>query len=366
MSTSPSSGPGNQGTQESASSHRAAGSGYGTASSHAPVHRVAPTDVPGVLPRVHLIARAIRLAVVLGVWTGFLLLVCGGFTVLFLVIDSSEGVGQSFVYDVALFATMTGGLVLAPALESQIRKNVQPASPSSIAGRMQDLGARCLIVLAFVALASPFLLIPAALGGASPQAAAAHLLIIAVSLCTVCAMGYGLHTLLRQDRLAAGITAVLILVLTLSLPVATVTASTLLRIEQEQTFYDIDGPGTDCVSTPELRTRTVARSELVWWLLVPDPYAALADAAVRGPVGDDAPWRTRSLTASVGEYLDDARDPHPPQVTIRQCEEAHWDHSTGAEVVQPPSHAPFWPVTVLLLAGTGVAIGLSPRRPRRP
>jgi len=312
------------------------------------------------------VISALRLPRIMGGWLAVLVIIAA--LPLAVLRDEDRIV---WLYDAVLIGVGIMGAatasILARSLAQGRSTTHSSASPTALSTaprsqRLAELGALGLATAALMALAAPFLTLLALKGGAYPSAVPAHLLILGASTWAVaCAC---LAARARGARPSALAAVVIVLILVVVPPAAMEALASVVRIEQEQTVYVLNGDTsrTRCEPTPSTRTREEPRSEFFWWLAATDPLLALADASVRGPAVPE-PWRESSLLAWAGGSIDDSRDPHPRAVTLHECGEGIvWD-SEGVSILREPRHAPFWPVTVLLMIGAGLAMGLR-RRPR--
>lgn len=357
--------------------------------------------LPQALAQARLTFRTARLARVLVRWTLAQWTVSFGTLVALALGGASRWQLGPLAYDASLLSAACAGLLLAPLLAARCeRAAVEGAAgpgapgPGALEHHAKEtcgptacgaaaVLARLLLVLPFVAVeAVPLVVLGLGLEGASPWAVPTHLLLLALMGWASCCLGWAARAL--GSRFAVGIVYVLTAAVALGAPALVLGLGSVVNVEQEQTVYSINGDtsSTECSLTPTVQTRTVGRSELYWWLLVGDPFAALADAAAHGPAfdgeGDEPAWLVGSLNALMGLSVDGLRDAHPQRVEIRMCgEDVIWDH-TGTVILVQADHAPFWPVSALLmvaLAAVSGAVGSwaeatrrrgdDPRRPGR-
>jgi len=342
--------------------------------------------LPQVLARARLMFRTARLARVLVRWTLAQWSVSFGALGILALVGASRWRLGPLAYDASLMSAACAGLLLAPLLTARRERAVVdgaagPGAPehhgTDACGPTACGGAavlaRLVVVLPFVAVeAVPLVVLGLGLEGASPWAVPAHLLLLALMGWASCCLGWAARAL--GARIAVGIVYALTAAVALGTPAAVLGLGSVVNVEQEQTVYSINGDtsSTECSLTPTVQTRTVGRSELYWWLLVADPFAALADAAAHGPAfdgeGDEPAWLVGSLNALMGLSVDGLRDAHPQRVEIRMCgEDVIWDH-TGTVILVQADHTPFWPVSALLmvaLAAVSGAVGSRAEATRR-
>ena len=107
-------------------------------------------------------------------------------------------------------------------------------------------------------------------------------------------------------------------------------------------------------------TSTQARTDQVWWLLAPNPFVVLADAAPQLPPETAAEKRAREAASERGVTRSNLRDSDPLGALGRSVRDLR----------SPPgssSHRPVWPYGLAfdVLLGTG-AVWLTARRLRTP
>ena len=208
----------------------------------------------------------------------------------------SAGPG-SMIFEVVLAFVLFFALIVAPALSANAVNGdraqgtlavIQATllSPGQIlAGK---LVAAWLAALAFLAAAAPFLGIGVALGGMSPVTIAVSLLMLAVELGVVCAIGVGVSALAGRPLFSIVVSYLLVALLVVGTLIAfafgsalargTVLANTpsYLELRTPPQPPDPGDPGYTC-SGP-LTERDVVRTERVAWFLAMNPYVVVADA----------------------------------------------------------------------------------------
>ena len=141
-----------------------------------------------------------------------------------------------------------------------------------------------LAALAFLAVAAPFLLVFTMTGGASWTALVGHLLILAVSLGAVCAIGLGLSAATARPSASAVLTYLVVTALVIGTPLMMMISTTAVHGEQRRITYhtDYDESTNDeqvCEKDPEVYKSDIVHWERIWWMLVPNPFVALGDVS---------------------------------------------------------------------------------------
>ena len=342
--------------------------------------------LPQALAQARFVFRMARLARVLVRWTVVQWTVSFSALGILTLVGASHWRLGPLAYDASLICAACAGLLLAPLLTARRERAAVHGAPGPGAPEHHGTDAcgptacgaaavlaRLLLVLPFVAVeAVPLAVLGLGLEGASPWAVPSHQLLLALMGWASCCLGWAARAL--RARIAVGVVYALTAAVALGAPAAVLGLGSVVNVEQEQTVYSVNGDtsSTECSLTPTVQTRTVGRSELYWWLLVGDPFAALADAAAHGPAfdgeGDEPAWLVGSLNALMGLSVDGLRDAHPQRVEIRMCgDDVIWDH-TGTVILVQADHAPFWPVSALLmvaLAAVSGAVGSRAEATRR-
>jgi ABC-type transport system involved in cytochrome c biogenesis permease component len=184
--------------------------------------------------------------------------------------------------------------------------------------------------LVALALTVPFVGWAMAEGGVGLARAVVVLLVVALLIGVVCAVSLGLSALLARSVTSALLSYVTVFALTVGTPIAFVLATGLVN--------DDEG----------------SHPERVWWLLAPNPFVVLADAAPQVP-------RVRPMR---GDYVPEPADPlgeiGQAVRNLREPPEARYSRF-------PPASPPVWPYGLGfdLLLGAG-AVQLAIRRLHTP
>ncbi|MGQ0575667.1 MAG: ABC transporter permease [Pseudonocardia sp.] len=227
--------------------------------------------------------------------------------------------------------------------------------------------------LVFLATALPWVAWAVALGGVGLARALALLGIVTVLLGVVAAVSLALSTLLRRTTTSGVLAYLAVFALVVGTLVAfglvsTATTETRRVVYAEPVWDDPLRAEFDAEGDPiapdryEERTydETVLRTERTWWLLAPNPFVVLGDAAPGLPVVTDS--RT-------GRPVDvDALDPLGAIREAVRAARAGPDPATGVLLTEPVRRGPaVWPWGLAFnLALGGVALAVTVRRLRTP
>ena len=323
--------------------------------------------------------RSTRWRVMLIVWGVVLVLLCGGLTAL---AGMSGGRHEEIVpilYDLTLGFVLGIGLIVAPTLSATSingdRADATLALLQATALRSHEivvgkLLAAWLAALAFLAVAAPFLLAFTMTGGASWTALVGHLLILAVSLGAVCAVGLGLSAATARPSASAVLTYLVVTALVIGTPIMMTLSTTAVHGKQRSIVYSTDYYESTnnkqvCEKDPDIYTSDIVHWERIWWMLVPNPFVALGDVSARAPVTDIDPRTSYSPLRELGLSVDTMRTPQPAEVVSYYC--GNDSHSTWDDDVRRPEHLVFWPATLLVLGLLGAwSLVSASRRLRTP
>ena len=307
---------------------------------------------------------------------------------------SAEDGAGSLVHSLVATSALAVGLAAVPALGAGTLTRTRDTGLLDML-RVTRLDARAISwgiylgtlvrVLGLVLLAVPALLTGFALRGTDISGVAGALTVLGVTFAAVAAVAQAASAVWarRTASLIAAYTATGLLVLgpavayAVALPLTSETVTTQVTVlaGTHGTQRSPDGP--PCTTITEDRERT--RPDRIWWLLAPEPFVALADAAP-GRIGGAVEFEplsaardglrlARVAPADPGEEVVDEcpvseREPETQAGATGEGAEAAAEDATRAVIEAVP---PTWPLGLAALAATGAAaIGLSTRRLRAP
>ncbi len=216
--------------------------------------------------------------------------------------------------------------------------------------------------LAFLVAALPFLIFALALGGASLDTAIVSILILALELGVVAAVGVGLSGLIRRPLFSVVVTYLVVA----GLSIGTVIAFSLggfvsqetVRVENEVVDWDassteIDpktGYPVDAVCKTEVYEYQQPRFDRVWWILAANPYVLLADAV---PTHFGAGGYPDDVFGSLKFTVRQAQIPPAEDLGYSECDIINYPAGPTPEEIVDQT-VPSWAVGLalhLLLAG---------------
>jgi hypothetical protein len=226
--------------------------------------------------------------------------------------------------------------------------------------------------LVFLALTFPLVAYAMTQDGVPFSRAVVVTLVIALLLGTVCAVSLWLSTVLSRTT-TSGVLAYLAV---FGLCIGTLIAFglvTAVTAEERTETYDrpcgIDVPADEPGCGPQTYTSTQVRTDRTWFLLAPNPFVVLADAAPQlpeGPFSRQPDEYLRGVSARdldpLGQIGSQVRDLRRPPFQDRYA-----DPGFVGNPLPEPRPAPVWPtglaVNVVL---AGAALLLTSRRLRTP
>ena len=330
--------------------------------------------------------RSTRWRIMLVVWGAVLVLLCGGMAALAGMSGADAGSSTPILYDLTVCFVLGIGLIIAPTLSATSvngdRADATLALLQATRLRSQEIVVGKLVAawsaaLAFLAVALPFLLVFTLLGGAAWMTLAGHLLILVVTLGAVCAIGLGFSAATARPSASAVLTYLVVAGLVIGSPIITAISTTAVQGKQTTLSYETDYSASTngkvvCETEPHVRTSNVVHVERIWWMLVPDPFAALADVSGRSMVYggqstyteyDTQPLYPASPLGMAGVAVDQMRNPQPKEVVINHCE----PETTSGPFNWEITHIAFWPVSLVMMLALGAwSLTSASRRLRTP
>lgn len=297
------------------------------------------------------------------------------------------------VYVVLLFAVVTGPALHGRALH---RGHLDEAAADGSARDLPDtsatvralgaLLAECATSLVFVVIALPVLLVVAAVGEVAASATIGSFVILAVEVVLLAAICVGAGGLVARPAGAVAVAYAAVTVLVVGTVAVFAIVGNLVRhevtLESRGSFswsaYDDGMSGcddalaagaSDCVEEAEgmttcagWQTTTVDRPrlDLVWWMLVPNPFVVIADATPA--TWQDGVPSTYSLFTLVTWGVRDAQVAGEPTQTFDSCPIDGQDHAAGLSGNERTASTWYLGVLVQAAIAAGLLVGAASRR----
>ncbi|MDN4609340.1 ABC transporter permease [Arthrobacter burdickii] len=223
--------------------------------------------------------------------------------------------------------------------------------------------------LAFLVLSSPFIFWALALGGVNAQEAFVSLLMLAVELGIVCALGVGVSGIANRPLFSIVSTYMLVALLAIGTVIVFGLSTTLVMEERTLTtsYYTYSESSLDNTGVPEegaemeCVTQTsqgmIPHTEYIAWLLAANPFVVVADAVPYGtedlpeepgldPLAGDGSYYTPGVMETISQGVRAAQAGPDLDQT---CEEF------AQSMRRLPQEAPIWPlglgIQLVLAAG---------------
>lgn len=207
-----------------------------------------------------------------------------------------NGVFSTIVYFVLLLGTLVAPALSGNAINGDREAGTLATTQVTLVSTTQLVVGKFLAswisTLAFLVITAPLLILSLAIGGTTPGMVAVSLLVLAIELGVIAAVGTGLSGLVRRPLFSVAITYLVVAMLSLgtliSFGLGTLVAQEEYEYRGASYIYDDSTGNSECVVDDTTSTSTRARPDYVWWMLAANPYVVMADAVpTRYGSGDD-------------------------------------------------------------------------------
>lgn len=313
--------------------------------------------------------RSTRWKVALGVWFAMVGLVTTGIVAVmyqsyrsYSDVDPSATVGRTVFGLVVLFVLFLG-LLVAPTLTATTINGdrnagtlavLQASTLSSWDIAVGKLAASWGAALAFLVASLPFLIWGFALGGTGVLAGIGTILMLALILAVVCAIGLATSSLVSRPAGSAVLTYVTVAALSVGTLIAFGLSAFFLTSEETVRVYGVDWSSSSSTSqdTCEWReeTRSIVHTKRTAWLLGLNPFVMVADIANASPDPEGSSFSDPLSAISTGVRFAQAGQGG-------EVDECYYDDD-GTVVPPPPRGTPYWPWSsaAYLLLGAGAVV----------
>jgi hypothetical protein len=224
--------------------------------------------------------------------------------------------------------------------------------------------------LVFLALTFPLVAYAMTQNGVPVVRVLVVTLVLALLLGTVCAISLWLSAALSRTTTSGVLAYLAVFALTIGTLIVfgLVTAVTTERVPV--TYRNECPPGTEaqgCVSGPMTYQTSRARTDRTWWLLAPNPFVVLADAAPQIP--EERPEEDVLVEGGPGVRASDLDPLGQIGRQVRSLRETPFGDSVYSDETLPPREepAPVWPTGLAVNVALGMgALLLTSRRLRTP
>ncbi|MDT0166567.1 ABC transporter permease subunit [Actinotalea sp. AC32] len=288
--------------------------------------------------------------------------------------DDGVSVGRT-MFGFIVFFVLFLGLLVSPTLSATSINGDRAAgtlatlqvtllSPAEIV--LGKLLAAWVASLAFLAVSVPFVVWAFAAGGTPVVGLLTTLLLLAVVLAVVCAVGLGFSALVNRGAGSAVLTYVtvaglcVVTLVVFGLSMFLVSGEEEVQVNQlpwssDLQFDDSGNPVGDVECELVTQERYVSHTERTWWLLAPNPFVVVADALPGGDV------QTASDPMTLIRYgVRSARI--GVQEPLEECWNAgDWEERQAEQMERVESSGAVWPwglATLVLLGAGGVVVAV--------
>lgn len=239
------------------------------------------------------------------------------------------------VFAFVVFFVLFIGLVVSPTLSAtSINGDVRdgtmaPLQATGLSAADIVLGkllASWAASLAFLAVSLPFLFV-AYFAGAMPAVAMIQVVVVlAVELLVVCALGLGWSALTARTAASSVLTYTTVAVLTAILPIVFGLSAAVFNEQRVVTYRDqvwVDYASADPKDIPDDAIKsewgdyyrceehtyieTQPRTDLTWWMLAVNPYVIVADSAPSPTLGEDGQYQGDYVLSSLKQGVREVR-----------------------------------------------------------
>lgn len=286
--------------------------------------------------------------------------------------DTGGAIYSAIIYFVLLLGTLVAPALSGNAINGDREAGTLATTQVTLVTTGQIVMGKFLAAwitaLAFLAAAVPFILYASLVGGLSVLTVVVSVVVLAVELGVVAAIGVGLSGVLSRPLFS--IVATYLVVATLS--VGTLIAFTLGGLAMQSTatytntyplnYSEVESDTIECTET-ETYTSQVPRFDYVWGILVANPYVVLADAV---PTTYDRQGYATDLFGNVKQTVRAAQIPPELTVVSNYCADGGYvDTPTSKDVID--STVPGWFVGLAIqIVLAGAALGGALVRTRTP
>lgn len=267
--------------------------------------------------------------------------------------DANGGVFSTIIYFVLLLGTLVAPALSGNAINGDRDAGTLATTQVTLITTWQLILGKFLAAwvtaLAFLAVAVPFLVYSAIAGRMSAAAIVVSVVVLAVELGVVAAIGVGLSGILNRPLFSIVTTYLVVAALSVGTLIAFGLGGVVVRTEVTSTtinatsWDDATGIGQQC-GPPEISTYQQPRFDYFWGALVANPYVLLADAV---PTQFTADGGVNDLFGSIKAGVRSAQIAPPTHHEYDACAPQDQENSPTAEEIIG-STVPAWFVGLII------------------
>jgi ABC-type transport system involved in multi-copper enzyme maturation permease subunit len=285
--------------------------------------------------------------------------------------DTGAGIFSTLIFFVLLLGTLVVPAVSGNAINGDRAAGTLATTQVTLVSTWQlVLGkflAAWISALAFLAAAVPFLVLSIFLGDIGADTIAVSVLVLAVELGVLAAVGVGLSGLLTRPLFSIVVTYLVVAALSVGTLIAFgllgLTVQSTVTATYESYRYDtttgdleLDENGEPFCDPPRTDRYEIPRFDRFWGALVANPYVVLADAA---PTRYDEFDNPTDLFGFVKLGARSAQLPPDLETSYSDCdpEASQSDVSSGRQVIESTTPGWFVGLSLHLLLGAALLVG---------
>jgi ABC-2 type transport system permease protein len=285
--------------------------------------------------------------------------------------DTAGGIFSTLIFFVLLLGTLVVPAVSGNAINGDRAAGTLATTQVTLISTWQlVLGkflAAWISALAFLAAAVPFLVLSIFLGDIGADTIAVSVLVLAIELGVLAAVGVGLSGLLTRPLFSLVVTYLVVAALSvgtliafglLGLTVQSTATSTYVagRYDPTTGVIEEDENGDPICEAPEVTEYQIPRFDRFWGALVANPYIVLADAA---PTSYDAQGNPTDLFGFVKLGARSAQLAPDLESYYNDCDPATFENDfvSGRETIQSTTPGWFVGLSLHLLLAAGLLVG---------
>ncbi|MDJ0335625.1 ABC transporter permease [Salinibacterium sp. G-O1] len=279
----------------------------------------------------------------------------------------ADDLGGAAIYSTIIYFVLLLGTLVAPALSGNAINGDRDAGTLAttqvtlittwqlIIGKFL---AAWVTALAFLAAAVPFLIYASVVGRLSAAAITVSILILAIELGVVAAIGVGLSGLVARPLFSV----VLSYLAVAALSIGTLIAFSLGGLAVQTEVSNVSSYGTDynsagnaiTCSAPETYTYRAPRFDLFWGVLAANPYVVLADAV---PSSFDRNGNPTDLFGQIKSGVRSAQIAPETLVVFNECTNTFPQTPSARDVIDSTTPGWFVGLTIHLILAVGALVG---------
>jgi ABC-2 type transport system permease protein len=285
--------------------------------------------------------------------------------------DTAGGIFSTLIFFVLLLGTLVVPAVSGNAINGDRAAGTLATTQVTLISTWQlVLGkffAAWISALAFLAAAVPFLVLSVFLGDIGADTIAVSVLVLALELGVLAAVGVGLSGLLTRPLFSIVVTYLVVAALSvgtliafglLGLTVQSTVTNTYVpgRYDVQTGMLEVDENGEPICEAPQVDRYPIPRYDHFWGVLAANPYIVLADAA---PTRYDEFGNPRDLFGFVKLGTRSAQLPPDLETYYNECDTATFDEDfpSGRETIESTTPSWFVGLSLHLLLAAGLLVG---------